>query len=96
MWEVRYEDVALDITGPERSQPHFLFYKTTPWKREQEVRIVLQQGESEKVSFNPRALSRIILGKNMSRSHEEAIRAWASSRQLALPVLSERDMRSAH
>ena len=92
IFEVRYDDVALDITGPERSQPYFLFYKTKLWKIEEEVRMIMQQGSDSRLSFDPGRLTRVILGRDIAATDAAAIRGWAGLRTLPVSVLSEDDI----
>ena len=92
IFEVRYDDVALDITGPERSEPYFLFYKTKLWKNEEEVRMITQQGSDSKVSFNPGRLTRVILGRDIERTNAATIRGWVGRRKLPLSIVSEDDI----
>ena len=92
IFEVRYDDVALDITGLERSQPYFLFYKTKLWEIEEEVRMIMQQGSDSRLSFDPERLTRVILGRDIAPTDAAAIRAWVGLRKLPLSVLSEDDI----
>jgi hypothetical protein len=92
IFEVRYDDVALDITGPERSEPYFLFYKTKLWKNEEEVRMITQQGSDSKVSFDPGRLTRVILGRDIERTNAATIRGWVGRRKLPLSIVSEDDI----
>jgi len=92
IFEVRYDDVALDITGPERSKPYFLFYKTKLWKNEEEVRMILEQGSDSRLSFDPGRLTRVILGRDIERTDAVTIRGWVGLRNLPLSVISEHDM----
>jgi hypothetical protein len=92
IFDVRYDDIALDITGPERSEPYFLFYKTKLWKNEEEVRMMTQQGSESRQSFDPRRLTRVILGRDIDRTHAATICGWVERRELPLNVLSEVDI----
>jgi hypothetical protein len=93
IFEVRYDDgIAHDISGPERSESYFLFYKASKWKDEEEVRMIAQQSSGCKVSFDPARLSRVILGKNIKPTDEAKIRAWAGLRKLPLNVVSEHEI----
>jgi hypothetical protein len=92
IFEVRYDDVELDITGPDRSEPYFLFYKAKAWKSEEEVRMIRQQGSDSSVSFDPSRLTRVILGSHIERTDAETICGWAERRKLPLSVVSELDI----
>ena len=86
-FEVRYEDdIAVDITDSKQLEPYFLFYKTKKGRREDEVRMIKQQVSEAHSTFDPAALTRIILGRNIAASDESAIRAIAEKRTLPLPV----------
>jgi hypothetical protein len=92
IFEVRYDDVALDITGPERFEPYFLFYKTKSWINEEEIRMIGLQGSGSRVAFDPRRLTRIILGRGMKRTDVATIDGWARLRRIPLGIVSERDL----
>jgi hypothetical protein len=92
IFDVRYDDVALDITGPERSKPYFLFYKTKSWKDEEEVRMIRQQDSDSRLSFDAERLTRVILGRDIARTDAARIREWVRHRTLPLRVVSERDL----
>jgi hypothetical protein len=92
IFEVRYDDVALDITGPERSEPYFLFYKTNSWKNEEEIRMIGLQGSDSRVAFDSRRLTRIILGRGMKRTDVATIKEWARLRRIPLGIVSESDL----
>jgi hypothetical protein len=88
-YEVRYDDVALDITGPQRSEPYFLFYKNKQWAKEEEVRLLGQRDSDSKLTFEPKLLTRVILGRNIQRSHAATIHEWVALRELPLSIVSE-------
>jgi hypothetical protein len=92
IFEVRYDDVALDITGPERSEPYFLFYKKKSWKDEEEVRMITQQGSDNRLFFDSRRLTRVILGREIERTDAATIHEWAGLRKLPLSIVSEDDV----
>lgn len=95
MFEVRYDDnVALDVTGPERDEPYFLFYKTRRWTHEKEVRMIGPQGSDNSVRFDPLRLTRVILGRDIERTAATRIHEWAGLRKLPLAVVSEDDIHS--
>lgn len=89
IYEVRYEDIALDITNNVQLQPYFLFYKTKKWQREEEVRMMKQQVSAAYSTFDPAVLTRVIIGRNIAPSDETAIRAIARRRNPCLPVVPE-------
>jgi len=89
-FEVRYKDIALDITDPEQLQPYFLFYKTKSWRKEEEVRMIAQRNADANVTFEPRLLTRLILGREIAPTAAATIRAWAGDRKPPLTILSER------
>jgi hypothetical protein len=90
VFEVRYEDdIAVDITDSKQLEPYFLFYKTKKWRREDEVRMIKQQVSEAHSTFDPTALTRIVLGRNIAPSDERGIRAIAERRIPPLPVVSE-------
>jgi hypothetical protein len=54
-----------------------------------EVRLVLPRGKGSTVKMNdPRWLTRLILGKDMSGEHKKSIREWANQREPKLPVVN--------
>jgi hypothetical protein len=74
-FSVVYGDaVALDVYNP---KSYFLWCKREEWRGEEEVRVVVIRGEQETVRFDPRLLTRIILGKNNTSEHEAQVRGWA-------------------
>jgi hypothetical protein len=93
--EVRYSDYyEADITTQTgRSLSAFFYYKTTGWRREEELRIVGQRSaESGMVTFNQSMLTRIFLGKRMHEENQNIIRAWARNRVPVLVVESASSM----
>jgi hypothetical protein len=86
--EVTYgENFVMDITDPEQRGPYF-FCKHQDWSNEEEVRILLMRGSNPIVKIDPRWLTRLILGKNMSDVHRKLIREWAKQREPELAVLN--------
>ena len=92
--EVRYKDYfEADVTGPVQLLGAFYYYKTTRWRREEELRIVgRRSADSGTIEFNPLLLTRIILGKKMTGDHQALIREWAEKRAPALAVELASDM----
>jgi hypothetical protein len=89
-FDVRYRnEISLDITDPEIGL-EFLFYKTRRWRKEEEVRMINRLNSPAIVAFDPRFLTRIIIGRNTRPEHEALVRVIADHRELELPVVSER------
>ena len=67
---------------------HFFFCTTRNWSNEDEVRLFFGRNDGrKKVKFDPRWLTRIILGKKMSDEHRKQIREWAKQREPELTVV---------
>lgn len=92
--EMRYKDhFEADVTGPAQLLGAFYYYKTTQWRREEELRIIgRRSADSGTIAFNPLLLTRIILGKKMTEEHQSLIREWAAKRVPSLRVESASDM----
>ena len=90
--DVNYLDsdqMEISITDPALRGGYFLFCKTRNWSNEDEVRLVLARNDGRsKVKFNPRWLTRIILGKDMSEDHKKQIREWAKQREPELTIVT--------
>ena len=84
--EVIYtDDLEIDITDPSHRNANWFFYKSTDWSNEEEVR----SGASQAIEpFNPRALTRVILGKDIPKDREEQIRKWAVQRDPPVAVVN--------
>jgi hypothetical protein len=95
-FKVRYNDIALDITDPAQLRPYFLFYKTKSWLVEEEVRIVASRNSDATVVFDPRLLTRLIFGRDITPANAGTIRAWAGDREPPLTIVSEIDMPPDH
>ena len=89
--DVNYLDsdqMEISIADPALLNGHFFFCKTRDWSNEDEVRLVLGRNDGKKkVKIDPRWLTRIILGKEMSDEHREQIREWAKQREPELTVV---------
>jgi hypothetical protein len=86
--EVIYgEAVALDVYNP---KSYFLWCKREEWRGEEEVRVLVIRGGSETVKFDPRLLTRIILGRKVIPEREALIRGWAKEREPELVVVKAR------
>ena len=85
--EVRYRDYyEADITGPSQLVGAFFYYKTTEWRREEELRIIgRRNADGGTIAFDPAMLTRIMLGKRMPAEQREIIQDWARKRA---PILS--------
>lgn len=94
-FEVRYGDIALDITNPEQFRPFFLFYKARLWSKEEEIRMITHRNTNAIVVFDPRLLTRLILGMKIAPTDAMRIRAWASERNPPLIVVNETEMSAA-
>ena len=85
--EVRYDDsLQVDITNPEDRKGYWFYFKKTEWSNEEEVRLVLPPQMGSKVKIDPRWLTRIILGADMTDAHRGVIRKWAVERKPQLSV----------
>jgi len=73
----------VDINDP---KAFFLAYKAPEWSNEEEVRLIAPRGSSSKIKIDPRWLTRLILGTQMSNANEKMIREWAKQRQPELTV----------
>ena len=83
------DQMEISITDPSLRGGYFLFCKTSNWSNEDEVRLVLARNDGRsKVKFNPRWLTRIILGKDMSEDHKKQIREWAKQREPELTIVT--------
>ena len=86
--EVTYCDTAdIDVTDPEQINEYFLFHKTNDWSTEEEVRLVFPRGHMPTVNFDPKLLTRIILGRKMIEDDVRVIMDWAYKRPQKLPVV---------
>jgi hypothetical protein len=94
IFEVRYEDdIAVDITDSKQLEPYFLFYKTKKWRREDEVRMIKQQESEAHSTFDPAALTRIILGRNIAPPTKAQ---YARLREDGLCLCQSRPSRPSH
>jgi len=86
--EVVYGEYApFDLNDSKNRSASFLMCKRPEWSNEEEVRLIRARGSGPKVKIDPRWLTRIILGKNMSPVHQKQIREWAKQRQPELVVV---------
>jgi hypothetical protein len=77
----------IDVTIREHLNGFWFFCKRPEWSNEEEVRLVLARGQGSKVKIDPRWMSRLILGRNISEEYEQTIRTWARERSRQLPVV---------
>lgn len=82
-----HKDMEIPITDSAVTSGLFVFCKTSEWRCEEEVRLMLPPHDGRiKVQFNPGWLTRIILGKAMSDENRKTIRLWAKERKPELAV----------
>ncbi|MGB2621028.1 MAG: DUF2971 domain-containing protein [Candidatus Acidiferrum sp.] len=88
-FEVQYGEYApFDLNDQENRNAIFLAYKRRDWSNEEEVRLILPRKKGTSVRLNdPRWLTKVILGMNMSAENEDKIREWARQRQPELKVV---------
>ncbi|OFW32576.1 MAG: hypothetical protein A3J28_02115 [Acidobacteria bacterium RIFCSPLOWO2_12_FULL_60_22] len=87
-YEVIYDGpVTIDITDEAQINAHYPFHKSKDWRCEEEVRILTLRGSPPLVTFDPKLLTRIILGKDMVEAHRTTIREWAQKRCPELVVV---------
>jgi hypothetical protein len=86
--DVIYRDsFPMDVNNREHRTGYFFFCKSQQWDNEEEVRLVGLPANSQTVRFDPRWLTRIILGKDIYADHENQIREWAQQRTPPLTVV---------
>jgi hypothetical protein len=73
---------------PDHLTGFWFFCKRSEWSNEEEVRLVLPRRKEFKVKIDPRWLTRLILGKDMSQHHQQTIRGWAKQRTPELAVVN--------
>ncbi len=87
--EVIYDDtITIDMTDPAQINANFLYYKSNEWCNEEEVRIIAPRGSEAVINFDPRLLTRIILGWKMTEFHRTKILDWARQRIPQLAIVS--------
>jgi len=86
--EVEYgEYPPFDLNDQANRDALFLVYKRRDWSNEEEVRLILPRNKGTSVRLNdPRWLTKIILGMNMSPENERKIREWAKQREPELTL----------
>jgi len=85
--EVTYGDsMEMDVTDREHRNGYWFFSKRQEWSNEEEVRLVLPRGKGSKVKIEPRWLTRVILGKDMTDANRKLLREWAKERKPELSV----------
>jgi hypothetical protein len=80
-----YPPFDLNAPAGER-EAAFLVYKRPEWSNEEEVRLIAARGSVPFAKIEPRWLSRIILGKDMTPENRNQIREWAVVRDPKLVV----------
>ncbi len=88
-FEVIYAESAppFSLVDGGKRDARFLVYKKPEWSNEEDVRLIRARGSGPKVGIDPRWLTRVILGKDMSPSHQQQIREWIKKRQPELTVV---------
>jgi hypothetical protein len=84
------EAFQVDVTVRAQLNGFWFFCKRPDWSNEEEVRLDLPRRKGSKVKIDPRWLTRLILGRNVSEGHEQIIRAWARQRKPDLAVVKAR------
>jgi hypothetical protein len=89
VFEVEYgEYPPFNLNDQENRNALFLVRKRQEWSTEEEVRLILPRNKGTTVLLkDPRWLTRIILGMNMSAENERQIREWSKQRQPELTVV---------
>lgn len=86
--EVIYGDtIPMDVNNPEHRTGYFFYCKRQEWSNEEEIRLIGMPWTPAIIKIDPRCLTRVILGKNMSPGHQKQIREWAKQRQPELAVV---------
>ena len=81
-------EVELDVLAP---GAQFLWQKTEKYRPEEEVRILaLPRGSPKLISFEPRLLSAVILGRRMTAEHRATVKRWARRRKPTALTVRER------
>lgn len=71
---------AFHLLDPAQRTPRFLIYKRPEWSNEEEVRLIRERNSKPTVNVDPRWLTRIIIGKDMTEENEGLVRSWAKQR----------------
>ena len=86
--EVIYRDsIPMDVNNSEHRTGYFFYCKRQEWSNEEEIRLIGLLGTAAITEIDPRWLTRLILGKDMSGDHQKQIREWAKQRQPELAVV---------
>lgn len=86
--EVIYGDsIPMDVNNPEHRKSYFFFCKRLEWNNEEEVRVIVMPGAPPTIKVDPTCLTRVILGRGMSRDDEKLIWEWAKERHPELSVV---------
>lgn len=86
--EVDYANTTdFDPTDPDQINAYFLFEKTLDWQTEEEVRLVTPRGAKSIMNFDPKLLTKLIIGQHMSDANIKTIQKWANLRSPRLPLV---------
>jgi hypothetical protein len=88
--DVNYEDVPeFGLLDDDQRSGWFLFYKRVDYRSEEEVRMhVPRMFSGGLVPFDPKHLTRLILGKHMPEADRALIREWAKQRTPELKIVT--------
>jgi hypothetical protein len=85
---VYVDEISCDLADPSWRDIDWNMYKKTEWRYEEEVRLCLPGDMlAQPIKIAPTQLSRLILGKDISRTDRERLRKWATQRQPPLVVM---------
>jgi hypothetical protein len=86
--EVAYVNTTdFDPTNPDQKSAYFLFEKTLDWETEAEVRLVTPRGANSKMNFDPKLLTKLIIGQHMPEANIRKIKEWANLRSPKLSLV---------
>lgn len=77
----------MDVNNPEHRTGYFFYSKRQECSNEEEIRLIGLPGTPPTTKFDPRWLTRLILGKDMSDDNQKQIREWAKQRHPELAVV---------
>lgn len=75
------ESAQMDVTNREHRSGYWFFCKRQEWSNEEEVRLVAIRRQGLIVPIDPKWLTRIVFGKDMSAEHRSLILGWVSERR---------------
>ena len=82
------ESAQMDVTNREHRSGYWFFCKRPEWSNEEEVRLVAIRRQGPIVAIDPKWLTRIILGKDMSAAHRSQILKWVRERKPELQAVA--------